>query len=106
MAATRRAAQHSTAHNGDTQLRQLSHRRNSLHSDQILAASARLEEHCELGVAVGDVGGLRHKGGHDVAELEQRLVDVLRLDQRHALRARLVHALAAQSTSSSVHLPR
>jgi hypothetical protein len=61
-------------------------------------AVADLQDHGELGVSVWHVRSLRHEGGHDVAKLQKRLVDILRLHESETRGARLVHPLTALPT--------
>ena len=59
-----------------------------------LTSERLLQDPGELGVSVGHVGLAVGQSRDDVAQRRQRLVDVLRLVQHHALSARLAHLRA------------
>ena len=65
------------------------------HQGLTVAAQAVLEKVGELGVAVGNVGVLLGEGHDDVAEVGQRLVDVLGLGQSQPLAPAVLDPLAS-----------
>lgn len=54
-----------------------------MHGGRGEGEGAHLEEHGEFRVSVRHVRRLCHEGAHHVAELQEGLVDVLGLHQRH-----------------------
>ena len=63
------------------------------HQGLAVASQAVLEEVGELGVPIGDVGVLLGEGHDDVAEVGERLVDVLGLSQPQSFTAAILHPL-------------